>query len=194
VDNQNALSKISNAYISVEIADAGLECLREGLKSLLGEQISGCEVASNAAHVSIAYGEGEVEVEALDRVATEISSLPFSVRVAGFEFLEGSTTPFDYLVVKLDSDGAFTAAVEAAQVCMKTKTFNGGFCSHISLLKFPKGSVTRDWAEEVIAEMNVCQAAAAALGRRVSLNGHNISVFDPERRCCVRKTFKAVAA
>ena len=188
------MGTINNAYISVEIADQGLESLREGLRVLLGQEVAGCEVASSAAHVSIAYGEGEVTVEALDRVASEIASLPFSVRVSGFEFLEGSATAFDYLVVKLDSTGAFNAAVEAAQGCMKTKTFNGGFCSHISLLKFPKGSVTREWAEQVISEMNVCQSVATALGRRVSLQGHNISVFDPERRCHVTKSFQAQAA
>lgn len=185
---------INNAYISVEIADQGLESLREGLRVLLGQEVAGCEVASSAAHVSIAYGEGDVEVEALDRVASEIAALPFSVRVAGFEFLEGTATPFDYLVVKLDADGDFSAAVEAAQVCMKTKTFNGGFCSHISLLKFPKGAVTRDWAEKVISEMNICQSVAKVLGRRVSLQGNNISVFDPERRCHLKKSFTAIAA
>ena len=186
----SALSTIRDAYISVEIEDAGLNLLRHGLRTLLGDAVKGCEVASNAAHVSIAYGDGDVDVEAIERVASEISALPFSVKVEGFEFLEGESTPFDYLVVKLESDGAFDAAVKAAKGSMKTKSFSGGFRSHISLLKFPKGSLDKKWAQQVVNEMNFCQLAANALGRFVSLKGDNVSVYGADRKCRVKKQFR----
>lgn len=185
------MGTIRDAYISVEIEDAGLNLLRHGLRTLLGDSVKGCEVASAAAHVSIAYGEGDVDVEAVDRAVSEISGLPFSVRVEGFEFLEGEATPFDYLVVKLESDGAFNAAVEAAKGQMKTKTFSGGFHSHISLLKFPKGSLDKKWAQQVVNEMNFCQLAAKALGRYVSLKGDNVSVFGSDRQCRMKKQIRS---
>lgn len=187
------MDTVRDAYISVEIEDAGLNQLRHGLRTLLGDSVKGCEVASAAAHVSIAYGDGDVEFEALDRVASEIAALPFSVQVEGFEFLEGESTPYDYLVVKLGSDDSFDAAVNAAKGKMKTKTFSGGFRSHISLLKFPKGSLDKKWALQVVKEMNFCQLAAQALGRFVSLKGHNVSVYGSDRQCRMRKHFGAAA-
>jgi hypothetical protein len=180
---------IRDAYISIEIADHGLDCLRNGLHALFGGSGVECEMASSAAHVSIAYGEGDVEIEALERVASEIAALPFSVNVVGFEILSGRETKFDYLVVALEGD-SMNAAVATASGFIKTRTFDGGFRSHLSLLKFPKGTVTSEWASKVIAEMNVCQAAALALGRAsVSLRGSVVSVFNAQRARCLSKTF-----
>ena len=182
---------ITDAYIAIEIANHDLECLRDGLRSHFGLSGIGCDAASPAAHVSIAYGEGDVEVETLERVASEIAALPFSVRVAGFEILSGQETPFDYLVVVLEGS-SFGAAVTAASSCMKMRNFGGAFRSHLSLLKFPKGSVSRDWAVQVLAEMNACQMAARALGRpSVALQGSNVSVFGSDRSCRLSKRFAA---
>lgn len=181
------MQTIRDAYISVEIADQGLECLREGLRAL----IPMCEDASTASHVSIAYGEGEVEMAALDRVTSEIASLPFAVHVAGFEILKGETTPFDYLVVVLEGS-SFGAAVSAAQGSMKVRSFEGGFRSHVSLLKFPKGAFSSLRAEEILLEMNACQQVARSLGRpSVSLRGAAVSVFGQDRCCCLSKSFAA---
>lgn len=182
---------IRNAYISVEIAKSGLQDLSAGLKDHFNQSGIDCDILSTDSHVSIAYGEGEVEIEALDRVASEIADLAFSLRVDRFELYSGLTTPFDYLVVNLKSDRCFEDALTVAQGCMKTKSFEGGFRSHVSLLKFPKGSVSLEWAERIVGEMNTCQAAAQALGRRVSLQGEMVSVFTAERECCVTKRFSA---
>lgn len=180
------MNVIRDAYISVEICDRGLDQLREGLSAILGQ----CEVASSAAHVSIAYGEGDVEIEALDRVASEIAALPFSVCVAGFEILEGGVTPYDYLVVELEGD-SFGAAKTCASSCMKTREFAGGFRSHVSLLKFPKGAVSLEWARGIVAEMNASHTAALALGRRVVLAGSTVSVYSSDRQRRLSKSFAA---
>lgn len=178
---------IRDAYISVEIADGGLEKLREGLRSLFHDCNVDCEIASSAAHVSIAYGEGDVEMEALERVASEIASLPFSVNVVGFEILPGQTTPYDYLVVSLEGH-SFGAAQSVASGCMKTREFHGGFSSHVSLLKFPRGSVSR--AHKILAEMNETQAVARAFKRR-ALIGSKVGVFGADKQCRITKAFIA---
>jgi hypothetical protein len=180
---------IRDAYISVEIDDRGLEGLRDGLRSLFGESGVECERASSASHVSIAYGEGDVEVEALERVASEIAALPFSVHVAGFEILEGETTPFDYLVVALEGS-SFGTAQSVASGQMKTRTFAHGFRSHVSLLKFPKGGVKKEWAEKVLQEMNGCQSLARFFGQR-RLRGCAVTVFGSDRQCCLMKSIAA---
>lgn len=180
---------IRDAYISVEIEDLGLERLRDGLRSFFRETGLPCENASSASHVSIAYGEGDVEIDALEKVASEIAAFPFSVHVAGFELLSGETTPFDYLVVTLEGS-SFGAAQSCASGTMKTRSFNGGFCSHVSLLKFPRGLVSKAWIEKILCEMNDCQAAACLVNRR-SLRGSAVSVFGSDRRCRLMKAFTA---
>ncbi len=184
---------IQDAYISVEIAKSGLEGLSAGLKDHFNASGIVCDVISQESHVSIAYGEGEVSVESMDRVATKIAALAFSVKVDRFELFRGVTTPFDYLVINLEADPCFNDALSAAKGCMKTKSFDGGFRSHVSLLKFPKGSFSRAWAERVIGEMNVCQAAAQALGRQVSLQGEMVSIFSSDRQRHVTKRFSSEA-
>ncbi len=181
--------KIRDAYISVKIDDRGLEGLRDGLRSLFSEAGVECERASSASHVSIAYGEGDVEIEALERVASEIASLPFSVHVAGFELLKGETTPFDYLVVVLEGS-SFGTAQSISSGVMKTRSFAGGFRSHVSLLKFPKNSLSATWAEHVLAEMNACQGLARFFGQR-RLQGSSVAVFGSDRHCCLTKSIAA---
>ena len=180
---------IRDAYISVEIDDCGLEGLRDGLRSLFGDSGVECERASSASHVSIAYGEGDVEIEALERVASEIAALPFSVHVAGFEILKGETTPFDYLVVVLEGS-SFGTAQSVASGCMKTRVFKNGFRSHVSLLKFPKGCLSETWASRIINEMNGCQALSRFFGQR-QLRGSAVSVFGSDRQCCLMKSIAA---
>ncbi|MES2964833.1 MAG: hypothetical protein V4760_13160 [Bdellovibrionota bacterium] len=185
---------IKDAYISVEIRDTALQALREGLKRSLEDIGIGCEVASHDAHVSIAYGEGDVALSELEETAREITCRPFTVSVVGFEILNGLTTPYDYLVIKLSSDGDFTEAVQCAADHINTRTFNGGFHSHVSLLRFPKGALDSEHAQELIREMNAAQSGAMALGCRPCLRGDSVSVFDPDRRCCLQVPFDDAVA
>lgn len=173
---------IRDAYISVEIKDGALQHLREGLKKSLEAIGIECEVASHDAHVSIAYGEGDVALSELEETAREITGKPFMVHVDGFEILHGLTTPYDYLVIKLRADGAFENAVRCASDHMTTKNFDGGFHSHVSLLRFPKGELDSWAAKELVHDMNAAQRGAFALGCRPFLKGNCVSVFDPDRR------------
>ncbi|MES2854288.1 MAG: hypothetical protein V4692_00415, partial [Bdellovibrionota bacterium] len=141
-----------------------------------------CEMASRCPHVSLAYGTGECSVEELAAAASEIASHPFEVRVSGFDIFEGLRTGFDYLVLKLTGDGDFEQAVEAIQDHMACKPVNAD-CSHISLLRFPKGTLNQQVARNIVREMNASQAAAFALGRERRLVGCRVNVFDPSREC-----------
>ena len=183
---------VRDAYISVEIAHRGLECLRQELQRLLSESGVGCEIASRDAHVSIAYGEGDVAIEALEKVSEGIARLPFEAHVCGFEVFEGASTPFDYLVVNLEADASVGAAVDVVQGQMRIKNFDGGFRSHISLLKFSKSRLNHLWAQKVVNEMNACHQLARELDRPpVCLRGVHVSVFGADRVRCFSKSFHA---
>jgi hypothetical protein len=193
VIEKNMQSKIADAYISVDVQDGALSRLCHSLKEVLAESGIDCETASPCPHVSIAYGTGECSVEDLAEAVREIASQPFEVRATGFDILEGRQTQFDYLVLTLGSDGAFEQAVEVASEHMSCRRFKDENCTHISLLRFPKGSLNQKIAKDIVREMNASQAAAFALGRNVSLTGSRVNVFDPERRCCLTVSFSSVS-
>lgn len=191
---QNTIETIKDAYISVELKAELLKNLRDGLKQTFDFQGVDCEDASSAMHVSIAYTQGEALLAQLKESLEKIACESFEVRVSGFEILEGKTTPYDYLTLTLDSTEAFKNALSAVQGCTKVRRFDGGFKSHISLLRFPKGILTQDWAQNLIRELNASSGAAFALGKRMCFQGECLSVFNPERQCCLQLPFQADAS
>jgi hypothetical protein len=185
------MTTIQDAYISVELKSELLKGLRHGLKSMLNEQGVRCENASPEIHVSIAYGKGHVEVGAVQTAAETIAKQGFSVTAKGFEIFEGLSTPFDYLVVELETQGDIEDAIEVAQGNMEIKRFGGGFKSHVSLLRFEKGSLESSIAREMVREMNASQGAASALGYCMCLKGECVCVFNPQRECCLQVAIAA---
>jgi hypothetical protein len=71
------------------------------------------------------------------------------------------------------------------------KDFGGGFKSHVSLLRFEKGSLEGTVAHEIVREMNASQGAASALGYCMCLQGECVCVFNPERQCCLQVAIAA---
>ena len=192
--DQASAQQIENAYISVELKADAIKRFRSGLRESFQSQGIACEDASANPHVSIAYGEGHVGLDEIGEVAEEIASTGFQVRAKSFELLSGQTTNFDYLVICVESSGDFANAVDLIEDHMQVKTFEGGFKSHVSLLKFEKGSLARDAAEELVRELNASQGAVFALGRCLCLEGQCVCVFGAERQCCLRAEINGAAA
>lgn len=178
-----ATSKILNPYIAVEMKDQGIGCLRNGLREALRSLSVGAEDSSNSVHLSVAYGQGEADLDRLETVAQLIATRPFEVKVGGFEILEGITTPYDYLALTVESQGCFEDAVKAVEGRIETRRFGGGFKCHISLIRFEKGRLSSEVAHEIVRELNASQGAAQALGRAICLKGDCVRVYDLARQC-----------
>jgi hypothetical protein len=176
---------IQNPYISVALKGEKLNGISFGLQETLKNQGVDCESASQSVHVSIAYTEGAASYQAIQAIAAEIAFEGFAVRASKFEILEGQASPYDYLVLSIDSDGAFKQAVEIVEGRLATRRFEGGFKSHVSLLKFRKGTLASEWAKALVRELNASQGAAFALGRWLHFEGESVCVFDPDRNCCI---------
>lgn len=188
------MNTIRDAYISIEIKDQNLGNFRSGLQSALRDQGLSCEAPAADLHVSIAYGQGEIGMDRLSETVREIARRGFMVRAKGFEILEGRSTPYDYLVIALESSGAIQDAVSTASGRMATKRFAGGFKSHVSLLRFAKGSICRTALADLIRELNASHGAAFALGRYLCLEGDSIRVYNPEMQCCLQVAIRAACA
>lgn len=184
------MKQIANAYISVELQDAKLNWLCQALRDQLETNGVNCDLASEQPHVSIAYGEGEAEWNEVVEAAEEIAELPFSLKVSSFSILQGQATPFDYLVIELEGAACFQAAVRTAQDHMKTKSFGGSFCCHVSLVRFAKGTLSSEVAEKLVRELNASQSAAFALGRSPCVRGGAVSVYGSDRKCCLKVPFQ----
>jgi hypothetical protein len=175
-------SKISNPYISVEINDVGLSRLRSSLLDVLTTEGVEGELSSPALHVSLAYGDCEATVEEVSELADAIASDGFNVRAHKFEILEGSATPFDYLVLSIDdAQGDFQDALGKIQKKFQTRAFKTGFNRHISLLRFTKGSLDTEWARSLVRELNASHGAASALGRVRNLEGECVCIYGEDR-------------
>ncbi len=185
--------QIENAYISVEIKNGAMTRFRNGLRESLSSEGQICEDASESIHVSIAYGLGSVGFETVEQTVSEIADSGFQTRATGFEILQGTSTPYDYLVLSLEAQGDFQQAVEIVSGRMPTKTFAEGFKSHVSLLRFPKGSLGSDRAQALVRELNASHGAMFALGRCLCVEGECVCVFTAERQCCLQIPFEASA-
>ena len=192
IQNQIQGQTIKDAYIAIELKTATIvKGLQETLREALKSQGVQCEDASATLHVSIAYTEGTVTVSEVAAAARKIANETFKVNVGHYEILEGKMTPYDYLVISLNSDGDFENAVEIVEDQMVTRRFEGGFKSHVSLLRFEKGTLALALMKLMIRELNASQGAAQALGRSVCLEGSKVCVFDPQRQCRVQIPFLA---
>lgn len=178
--------RIRDAYISVEISGEALKSFRWGLRNALHGQGVLCEESSPTAHVSIAYTLGESEIHDIKAMVSEIAEEGFEVRFTGFEVLRGQMTPYDYLVMTIESDGDVQHAIEVVQQKMPIKQFDGGFRGHVSLLRFPKGVLEEQGVVRMIRELDASARAAFALGHRPCLQGGCVQVFNNDRQCCLQ--------
>jgi hypothetical protein len=180
---------IENAYISVELNAGAVGGFRDGLLRDLSAQGLACEQASAHTHVSIAYTEGEIEVESVRVVAAQIARQAFQVEVTGFEILEGQTTEYDYLVMTLKSSGDFQNAVDLVNGELSCRHFDGGFKSHVSLLKFRKElpSEMKEQVSRYAHSLN--ELPEASVGACLCLQGECVCVFNPNREICLQVPF-----
>lgn len=177
---------LRDAYFAIELKSEALDGFRRGLKQTLESSGVTCEDAAPSVHVSIAYTQGEAGFEEVIEVANEIARDPFEVKVSGFEIIEGQCTPYDYLVFSLEASRAFEHAVDVVEDHWRVRQFHGGFKSHVSLLRFQKGSLAERAVKHLIRELNASSGAAFALGAKLSLEGENVCVFTSQRECCIQ--------
>ncbi len=183
-------NSILNPYISVELRDDAFQKFCSTLRlSLQGQTDSShaFEPVGMAAHVSIAYAEGEVSLDELRLVAQQIASERFVIRARGFEILRGQVTGYDYLALDIEVGSSFHRAQAFVKNQLTTKDFKGGFRGHVSLLKASQ------------ADTVACQRLAAlakGLSRGYckecfSLNGDCVCVFTADRQLAVQVPFAA---
>ena len=179
---------ILNPYISVELRDDAFQKFCSTLRlSLQGQTDSrhAFEATGLAAHVSIAYAQGEVSLHELRLVAQQIASERFMIRARGFEILHGEATGYDYLALDIEISSSLNRAQAFVKKQIPLKEFAGGFRGHVSLLKAPQ------------IDLIACQRLAAlakGLSRGYckecfSLNGDCVCVFTTDRELIVQVPF-----
>lgn len=174
--------RLANPYFAVEIEGHHLWTLREGLLRAISGDGLVCEEASKDMHVSLAYARGTTDLDHLARIGRQIAEAPFAVHVDQFAILEGEATPFDYLALCLDRSPDFHNAVDVVERTLAIRKFHGGFKSHISLLKFPKGELKKSTAKKMVRELNASRGVALVLGRAVCLEGRCVCIYTEDRK------------
>jgi 2'-5' RNA ligase len=177
---------IHNACISIELDIERLRPLQMTLSEVLENRGIASESVPSEAHLSLAYGCGDAGMERVFRAVRKIAALVaqqktnFPARIVGFDILEGQSTPFDYLVLALEGGENFRHAVKAAERVMVCRDFEGGFKSHVSLLRLSKSVLsnkrTKERLAKVIHELNSRGNIQGQLAPGFQMNGISVCV------------------
>lgn len=110
--------------------------LMEKFKDFKPEAIQGL-------HISLGQIPGPVDEEELQNLLEDVLQYNVSFKVVGVEVFEGTTQPYDYLSLKIHPSTDFIAAYNDLKQSVSIKQMPGGFKSHVSLLKVPKGNLKK---------------------------------------------------
>lgn len=181
---------IKDACISVGLKDEVLESLRENLRRAFRDRGLECERAGASIHVSVAYTQGESEVGMIEEVARHIASRSFFIQGKRLGVLEGRTTPYDYLVLEIDGGDAFASAVDLIGERFSVRRFEEGFKSHISLLRFPKGTLSIHGREGLARELAEQAASMIGFDPCLCFEGECVCVFNPDHEVHIQVHFR----
>lgn len=146
----------TNPFLSLKINPDDISPLVSSITKLLSQFGVPYQLCNNE-HVSLAYVLGDYKKEEIDFVVDEICEKGISVRVIGVDILEGLTTPFDYLALKISQDDEFEYAKGYIREHFKIKEDFGGkpFAPHISIIKFEKNLLTKEDMENLCRYIEV---------------------------------------
>lgn len=144
------MEEVVQPYISVDINPSSVAGVCQKLARTLSEMgIEAEQSHGDDFHVSLAYVLGSCEKTVLAQIAKKIAEHKLEARVIGVEILEGQTTGYDYLALSFESENEFSVVSKEISQELTTKTFSGGFRSHLTLFRFKKGLVKKDSVESV---------------------------------------------
>jgi hypothetical protein len=135
---------VMQPYISVDINPHTVECLCEKLAALLATNGIAVERSEADYHVSLAYVVGNCEKAILAQIAKKIAEHKLEARVIGVEVLEGQTTGYDYVALSFETDNEFANVSREISEELSTRTFSGGFRSHLTLFRMKKGDAKKE--------------------------------------------------
>lgn len=169
---------MENPFISLKINADDISPLISSITKLL-DQFSVPYQLCNNEHISLAYVLGDHKKEDLIPIINEICEKGFSVRISGFEVLEGQTTPFDYLALKLTQNDEFEYAKGFIKEHVSIKENFGGkpFEPHISVVKFEKGILNKDDFESLCRYLEVLNIDVTC---RCSVSAKEIELYSKE--------------
>jgi len=138
-------------------------------------------------HVSTAYLVGFNKFSIVSDLVKKISHFSFDFKVTGVEFLEGSTTDKDYLVLKLDAPDNFYKALHEIEKEADVLKFPGGLKTHISLFSIPKKYISKELKDKII---EMIKANSFTLNHEIAIKPESVCVFNNSKLLELRKKIK----
>lgn len=167
------MEQVTQPFISVDINPQAVEGLCEKLAAFLAAHGISVERSQNDFHVSLAYVVGNCEKSLLTQLAKKIAEQKLEAKVVGVEILEGQTTGYDYVALSFASENEFAAASKEISEELATRSFQGGFRSHLTLFRMKKGEIKKESVHSICKNAQL----AAALGE-TKICAKAVSVFN----------------
>lgn len=165
------MEEVVQPYISLDIKPESVANVCAKLAQSLRELgIEAEQSEQHDFHVSLAYVLGTCEKNVLSQIAKKIAQHRLEARVIGVELFEGQSTGYDYLALSFETENEFEVVSKEISEELSTKTFGGGFRSHMTLFKFKKGVVKSESVQ------SVCQCLS--LEEKPVISAQAISIFN----------------
>lgn len=152
------MQEVVQPFISVDINPQSVEGLCTKLASTFAEFGISAERSSSELHVSLAYVIGSCDQSVLAQIAKKIAESKLQARVMGVEILEGQTTGYDYIALSFESDNQFAAASAEISERISTRSFEGGFRSHLTLFRIKKGAVKKETVHSACSKISLADS------------------------------------
>ncbi len=151
------MEQVTQPYISVDINPQTVEGLCESIAAALASHGINVERSQNDLHVSLAYVLGNCEKAVLAQVAKRIAEHKLEAQVAGVEVLEGQTTGYDYVALSFEVGNEFAAVSKEISEELSTRSFQGGFRSHLTLFRIKKGEAKIESVSSICKDSRLAQ-------------------------------------
>ncbi len=157
-------------FISIDINPQTVDGLCEKLAAILAAHGIEVERNENEYHVSLAYVVGNCEKTVLAQVAKKIAEQKLEATVVGVEVLEGQTTGYDYVALSFEAGNQFANVSREISEELSTRSFSGGFKSHLTLFRMKKGEAKKDLVQSLcqnskqslsLGETKICAKAVS---------------------------------
>lgn len=156
------MEQVTQPFISVDINPQSVEGLCEKLAAVLALNGINVERSGDDLHVSLAYVMGNCEKSVLAQVAKKIAEHKLEARVVGVEVLEGQTTGYDYVALSFEAGNQFAAVSQEISEELTTRSFQGGFRSHLTLFRMKKGEAKKESVHSICRDLNLAQTKVCA--------------------------------
>jgi hypothetical protein len=180
------VQNVTNACLLIEVDTVGLEDIKGLIAKMLQDIGIKATLLPQDPHISVGYTIGNMSLEFLKSVASEIAEKSFDLRAAEIELLRGHTSTRDYVALSIAPSADLEYIVGLVSETAITRTFEDGFKTHLSLFSIDKTEAT-ELELDTLARVLELRSLGLVSGTKIGIK--SVSIFSDARERVARIPF-----